>query len=185
MSQPVFVDASAWVAITNRKDQNHNESVRIYRRLLGSSTLLITTTWTTYDALTIVKSRPQPVNDTPPGIEWRFSKMLFKPSGEERLKMGCSMHATARALVIASIPEKDEVAVNRALFLRFYGDEFESKKRKRILPALRKAAETREKRAQARVVFEPTKAANEMHVGEPSEAYPGNRAQAKRKQIRK
>ena len=53
--------------------------------------------------------------------------MLFKRSGEERLKMGCSMHATARALVIASIPEKDEVAVNRALLLRFYGDEFDPK----------------------------------------------------------
>ena len=57
MSQPVFLDASAWVAVTNRKDQNHNESVQIYRRLLGSSTRLITTTWTAYEALTIVKSR--------------------------------------------------------------------------------------------------------------------------------
>jgi hypothetical protein len=35
MNEPVFVDASAWVAITNRMDQNHNESVRIYRRLLN------------------------------------------------------------------------------------------------------------------------------------------------------
>jgi predicted nucleic acid-binding protein len=57
MSQPVFLDASVWVAVTNRKDQNHNESVQIYRRLLGSSTRLITTTWTAYEALTIVKSR--------------------------------------------------------------------------------------------------------------------------------
>lgn len=57
MSQPVFVDASAWVAIANRNDQNHHQSVRIYRRLLGSSTRLITTTWTAYEALTIVKSR--------------------------------------------------------------------------------------------------------------------------------
>ncbi len=57
MSQPVFLDASAWVAITNRKDQHHNESVQIYRRLLGSSTLLVTTNWTAYEALTIVKSR--------------------------------------------------------------------------------------------------------------------------------
>jgi len=57
MSQPVFLDASAWVAVANRNDQNHNESVRTYRRLLGSSTRLITTTWTAYEALTIVKSR--------------------------------------------------------------------------------------------------------------------------------
>ena len=57
MSQPVFVDASAWVAIANRKDRNHKEAVRIFRRLLSSSTRLIATTWTAYEALTIVKSR--------------------------------------------------------------------------------------------------------------------------------
>ncbi len=51
------MDASAWVAITNRKDRNHQEAVQIFRRLLESSTLLITTTWTSYEALTIVKSR--------------------------------------------------------------------------------------------------------------------------------
>jgi predicted nucleic acid-binding protein len=57
MSQPVFVDASAWVAITNRKDANHRKAVQIFRRLLGTSTRLIATTWTAYEALTIVKSR--------------------------------------------------------------------------------------------------------------------------------
>jgi predicted nucleic acid-binding protein len=57
MSEPVFVDASAWVAITNRTDRNHSGAVQILRRLLGSSTRLITTTWTSYEALTIVKSR--------------------------------------------------------------------------------------------------------------------------------
>jgi hypothetical protein len=57
MSQPVFVDASAWVAITNRKDANHKKSVQIFRRLLGSSTRLIATTWTAYEALTLIKSR--------------------------------------------------------------------------------------------------------------------------------
>ena len=57
MRSPVFVDASAWVAITNRKDRNHKEAIQIFRSLLESSTLLITTTWTTYEALTIVRSR--------------------------------------------------------------------------------------------------------------------------------
>ena len=57
MSQPVFVDASAWVAITNRKDTNHRKAVQIFRRLLGSSTRLVATTWTVYEALTIIKSR--------------------------------------------------------------------------------------------------------------------------------
>jgi len=57
MSQPVFVDASAWVAVTNRKDANHKKSVQIFRRLLGSSTRLIATTCTAYEALTIIKAR--------------------------------------------------------------------------------------------------------------------------------
>ena len=85
------------------------------------------------------------MNDTPAAFEDRFRKMLLKRSGEERLKMGCSMHATARALVKASVSEKDPVAVNRALFLRFYGNDFEPKQRKRILVALRKAAERKGK----------------------------------------
>jgi predicted nucleic acid-binding protein len=53
----VFVDASAWIAITNRKDRNHSEAVQIFQRLLGTSTALVTTNWTAYEALTIVKSR--------------------------------------------------------------------------------------------------------------------------------
>jgi transcriptional regulator with XRE-family HTH domain len=36
--------------------------------------------------------------------------------------------------------------------------------------------------ARVRVVFEPVKATNEMHVAEPSEAYRAKRAKAKRKQ---
>ncbi len=80
------------------------------------------------------------MKDTSDEIDKKFHNMLLARSGEERLKMGCSMHATARALVIASVPQKDAVAVNRALFLRFYGDEFEPKRRKRILRALHKAA---------------------------------------------
>jgi hypothetical protein len=121
------------------------------------------------------------VKDTPDEIETKFRNMLLAHSGEERLKMGCSMHATARALVIASIPEKDPVAVSRALFLRFYGDEFEPESRKKILRALREAAKTHQKRAGVRVVFEPAKATKEMHVGEPSEAYRGKRVKAKKK----
>jgi hypothetical protein len=74
-------------------------------------------------------------------MERKFRKMLLTRSGEERVKMGCSMHAAARALVIASLPEKDAASVSQALFLRFYGHEFGPEQRKRILAALRKAAE--------------------------------------------
>jgi predicted nucleic acid-binding protein len=57
MSDPVFVDASAWVAITNTKDRNHTQAMSVYRRLLQSGVPLITSTWTAYEALTIVKTR--------------------------------------------------------------------------------------------------------------------------------
>ncbi len=79
------------------------------------------------------------MKDTPDKIQRKFRSMLLKRSGEERLKMGCSMHAAARALVKASISKKDPIAVNRALFLRFYGGEFEPKERKKILLAMRNA----------------------------------------------
>src|SRR5437867_3565942 len=57
MSEPVFVDASAWVAITNAKDRYHDEALRVYRRLLRSAETLITSTWTAYEAITIVKTK--------------------------------------------------------------------------------------------------------------------------------
>jgi hypothetical protein len=65
---------------------------------------------------------------------------LLARSGEERLKMGCSMHAAARAMVLASTSEKSAVAAKQALFLRFYRDEFGPSERKKILAALRNAA---------------------------------------------
>lgn len=82
------------------------------------------------------------MKDTSPHIEEKFREMLLKRSGAERLKMGCSMHATAQALVLASMLEKDPSAspatLRRALFLRFYGHEFGAAKCKRILRALKK-----------------------------------------------
>ena len=57
MSETVFVDASAWVAITNGKDRFYEEALRAFRHLLQSKTPLITSTWTAYEALTIVKTR--------------------------------------------------------------------------------------------------------------------------------
>ncbi len=72
-------------------------------------------------------------------MERKSREIVLERSGEERPEMDCSMHAAARALGNASISEKDPIAVNRALFLRFYGGEFEPKERKKILLVLRKA----------------------------------------------
>lgn len=77
---------------------------------------------------------------TSPEVEHKFRNLLLQRSGEERLKMRCFMHATAQALVRASILEKDPHAspatLRRALFLRFYGHDFDAQTREKILLAL-------------------------------------------------
>ena len=58
--------------------------------------------------------------------------------------MGCSMHATANALVRASLLEKDpnisSTALRQALFLRFYGADFDVQTREKILAALEQSS---------------------------------------------
>ena len=80
------------------------------------------------------------MTDTPPEVMRRYRTMLLARSPEERLKMGCSMGATARALVRASVlaqdPNASPAAVRRALFLRFYGHEFDAREREKIMEAL-------------------------------------------------
>ncbi len=80
------------------------------------------------------------MNDTPPEIERRFRDLLLRCSGEERLKMGCSMHALAQALVRASVlekrPQASPVELRRALFLRFYGRDYDPETREKILHVL-------------------------------------------------
>ena len=89
------------------------------------------------------------MNDTRPEIEQKYRAMLLARSREERLKIGCSMHATARSLVRASVLAKDGLAsppeLRRALFLRFYGQEFGADDRERIMAWLgRESAEPAE-----------------------------------------
>jgi hypothetical protein len=90
------------------------------------------------------------VKDTSPGIKRKFERMLMKRSGEQRLKMGCSMHATAQALAKAWISQQHPGArpaeLKRLLFLHFYRADFGAKERKRIASALAKSG--RPKRAE-------------------------------------
>jgi predicted nucleic acid-binding protein len=53
----VFVDASAWVAFFNRRDAHQLEAHETMELLLRTSAPLITSTWTTYEAITIVRSK--------------------------------------------------------------------------------------------------------------------------------
>ena len=80
------------------------------------------------------------MNDTPPEIERRYREMLLQRSGEERLQMGCSMCTFARELVVASVldkhPDASATDLCRAIFLRFYGDDFDPETREKILRVL-------------------------------------------------
>jgi hypothetical protein len=66
--------------------------------------------------------------------------MIMSRSGVERLKMGCSMHTTAKKIARASIldtdPQITEKALRSKLFLRFYADNFNQETRKKILQTL-------------------------------------------------
>lgn len=83
------------------------------------------------------------MNDTSPDMDARYRAMLMQRSGEERLIMGCAMRDTACALVEASLREHDPQAtvatIRRGLFLRFYGDDFDTKSQAKILAAIESA----------------------------------------------
>ncbi len=53
----VFLDASAWVALGNKKDHYHNVAQAIYEKILRERMVRVTSTWTIYEALSILKSR--------------------------------------------------------------------------------------------------------------------------------
>ena len=80
------------------------------------------------------------MTDTSREVMERYRAMLLARSGEERLKMGFSMNATARALIRASVLAKDPQAspatLRRAMFLRLYGHEFDAEAREKILERL-------------------------------------------------
>lgn len=80
------------------------------------------------------------MNDTPPEIEQRCRQRLLRCSGEARLKMGCSMYDFAKSLVRASLlertPNASPSALRCAIFLRFYGNDFDAESREKILRVL-------------------------------------------------
>lgn len=59
----VFMDASAWVAGSMTTDQWAPEFRRVFDGLRGQHVELITTTWTLYEALAILRRRKPPAVD--------------------------------------------------------------------------------------------------------------------------
>jgi len=80
------------------------------------------------------------MNDTHPDIAVRFQNLMMRKSGEQRLRMGCSMHDTAKQIVRSAIynshPEITDAEMKREIFLRFYGQDFSQTDKERILSTL-------------------------------------------------
>ena len=74
--------------------------------------------------------------DTHPDMAIRYRDMLMEKSGEQRLRMGCSMNDASRQLVRSAIldsnPGITEAQMRRQMFLRFYGDAFSDVARERL-----------------------------------------------------
>ena len=64
------------------------------------------------------------MNDTDPEIARIVRQRLLERSGTERMIMGSSMFDTAKAMIVASLPEGlSPIEVKEQLCRRLYGDE--------------------------------------------------------------
>jgi len=74
--------------------------------------------------------------DTHPDIAVRYRNMMMHKSGEQRLRMGCSMYDAARQIVRSAILDGNvditEAEMRREIFLRFYGHEFSRNERDKL-----------------------------------------------------
>jgi hypothetical protein len=80
------------------------------------------------------------VNDTTPAMRAMQRTLLLKRSGAERLKMGCAMFDTARALMRAGLGDPGgsdpSPAMRARLFERTYGRDFDPATAARIVAHL-------------------------------------------------
>lgn len=77
------------------------------------------------------------MTDTSPEMNSIYLEMWRKVPGTDRLRMGCDMFSTAKALAAAGIRyemgHEDSKEFRRRLFLRFYGTDFTPEESERIL----------------------------------------------------
>ena len=76
------------------------------------------------------------MDDTSPRVAEKMRELVRAKTPAERLKMGCSMYDFSKQLVVHSILEREPglspTGLRRELFLRFYGNDFNPKKRREI-----------------------------------------------------
>jgi hypothetical protein len=72
--------------------------------------------------------------DTTTEAEKIQSELFDKMTGEERMKIASDMFDTARTLVLASLDKNlNDTEKRKALFLRFYGNDFSREEKEKIL----------------------------------------------------
>ncbi len=77
------------------------------------------------------------MKDTLHEIQEKIDEIYQHKSGEEKLLIALSMFETARELVISSLPNNlSDKELRKELFLRFYGNDFSSNEKEKILTNL-------------------------------------------------
>lgn len=56
MAHEIFVDASAWVAVANKKDNYHQKATKIYPSIITKYSKLVTTNLVVAEAYTIIRN---------------------------------------------------------------------------------------------------------------------------------
>jgi hypothetical protein len=81
------------------------------------------------------------MNDTHPDVAIRYRDLMMSKTGQQRLRMGCSMYDTAKTIVRSAIynsrPEITDAEMKKEVFLRFYGKEFSRTDREKFLSAMK------------------------------------------------
>jgi len=57
MNREVFIDASFWIALIWRGDENHSNAERLLEAPLQADSTTVTTNWTLYEAMTFLVGR--------------------------------------------------------------------------------------------------------------------------------
>jgi len=74
------------------------------------------------------------MNDTSIDIEKKLDKIYKAKTGEEKLLIALQMFDTARELVISSLPVNLlDKELRKELFLRYYGNDFNTTDKEKIL----------------------------------------------------
>lgn len=76
------------------------------------------------------------MNDTSARVQERYERMLLNKSPEERVRMACGLFDFSKELVISSIKAENPAISRKELqsqiFLRFYGEDFDTEKKLKI-----------------------------------------------------